>query len=37
MAKVARWQGLKHFKNVTMIEHTNGQSFLDILKVRCSF
>jgi hypothetical protein len=37
MAKVARWQDLKHFRNVTTIEYTDGQSFLDILKVRCSF
>jgi hypothetical protein len=34
MRQVPRWPDLKHFYNVTTVEYTDGQAFLDILKVR---
>lgn len=33
MKHFPRWRGLKHFNEVTTIEYTDGQTFLDILKV----
>lgn len=33
MGRVPRWRNLKHFPNVTTEEYTDGQAFLDILKV----
>lgn len=33
MRQVPRWAGLKHFDHVTTVEYTDGQAFLDILKV----
>jgi hypothetical protein len=33
MNSVPRWRNLKHFPNVTTVEYTDGQAFLDILKV----
>ena len=33
MGAFPRWNGLKHFYNVTTIKFTDGQSFYDILKV----
>ncbi|KAJ6470380.1 hypothetical protein C8R45DRAFT_1165958 [Mycena sanguinolenta] len=33
MGKVPRWPNLKHFMNVTTEEYTDGQAFLDILKL----
>jgi hypothetical protein len=33
MRNVPRWANLKHFKNVTTVEYTDGQAFLNILKV----
>ena len=33
MGVFPRWNGLKHFYNVTTIKFTDGQSFYDILKV----
>jgi hypothetical protein len=33
MKKFPRWSGLKHFNTVTTIKFTDGQSYLDILKV----
>lgn len=35
MSEVPRWHGLKHLKNVTTIDFTDGQTYLDILKVSC--
>ncbi|KAF8214604.1 hypothetical protein K438DRAFT_1562992 [Mycena galopus ATCC 62051] len=32
MRKFARWPGLKHFNEVTIVHFTDGQSFYDILK-----
>lgn len=36
MRQVPRWAKLKHFYNVTTVDYTDGQTFLDILKVRFS-
>lgn len=33
MSAVPRWKGLKHLKNVTTIDFTDGQTYFDILKV----
>ncbi|KAJ7715913.1 hypothetical protein DFH07DRAFT_785531 [Mycena maculata] len=33
MRNVPRWKNLKHFPNVTTEEYTDGQAFLDILKI----
>ncbi|KAI0309540.1 hypothetical protein OF83DRAFT_1071905, partial [Amylostereum chailletii] len=33
MSHVPPWPNLKHFNNVTTVEHADGQAFLDILKV----
>lgn len=34
MRNLPRWRNLKHFNHVTTIEYTDGQTFLDILKVQ---
>lgn len=36
MRQVPRWPGLKHHNHVTTIEYTDGQGYLDILKVRAN-
>lgn len=34
MRNMPRWRNLKHFSNVTTVDYTDGQAYLDILKVR---
>jgi hypothetical protein len=37
MAKFPRWRNLKHLSSPTTIDYSEGQTFLDILKVRTSY